>query len=495
MKTKYLKDKDPWMLAEDIPDIDFQFSQIWLSSFVNDIGKACGRNYKKILCFYKGLNLKFYYGKKDSYQFADYLLRKILRNPEFGKRINRNIRIFSDRLKNESQKITPDYLRSLSNLELANLYDFLDKIHTELYIWGWLPNAVDMFHNNFTDYLKKIILKHSKNEEKINYYLVILSAFPERSILNKEHESFLKLARLKQEGKEKAFIKALDNHHFKYFYLKYLWVGEDGVYSKRDYLKEVNKFLKSGEKAGEVLHKEERILNQTLKEKREIIKRLKLNQKEIKLFDIYAEFAVTKLYRRDAQIYWAFKMHFLLKELSKRLKISLMEARFLFPEEISQGLEKGLSSSLRNDLKKRIKCFAYYAEKGVDLPLYGREVRELEKKVEVTSDKNIKEFSGQTACLGKARGKVRIINSVTEMKKMQKGDILVSIATNPDIVPAMKKAAAIITEQGGITSHAAIVSREMNTPCVIGTKIATKVLKDGNLVEVDANKGIIKILK
>ena len=71
---------------------------------------------------------------------------------------------------------------------------------------------------------------------------------------------------------------------------------------------------------------------------------------------------------------------------------------------------------------------------------------------------------------------------------------MVSIATNPDIVPAMKKAGAIVTEQGGITSHAAIVSRELRTPCVIGTKIATKVLKDGMVVEVDANKGIVKIL-
>ena len=75
---------------------------------------------------------------------------------------------------------------------------------------------------------------------------------------------------------------------------------------------------------------------------------------------------------------------------------------------------------------------------------------------------------------------------------MKKGDILVSIATDPDIVFAMKKAAAIVTEQGGVTSHAAIVSRELNIPCVIGTKIATKVFKDGDRVEVDATKGIIK---
>ncbi len=81
------------------------------------------------------------------------------------------------------------------------------------------------------------------------------------------------------------------------------------------------------------------------------------------------------------------------------------------------------------------------------------------------------------------------------MSKMDEGDLLVSHMTDPEIVPAMKKAAAIVTDMGGITCHAAIVSRELGIPCVIGTKIATKVLRDGDLAEVDANKGIIRKLK
>jgi len=81
------------------------------------------------------------------------------------------------------------------------------------------------------------------------------------------------------------------------------------------------------------------------------------------------------------------------------------------------------------------------------------------------------------------------------MGKMNKGDIMVSHTTFPALVPAIKKAAALITDDGGITCHAAIVAREMKIPCVIGTKIATKVLKDGDKVEVDASKGIIKKVK
>jgi len=72
---------------------------------------------------------------------------------------------------------------------------------------------------------------------------------------------------------------------------------------------------------------------------------------------------------------------------------------------------------------------------------------------------------------------------------------MVACMTKPEFVPAMKKAIAIITDEGGLTCHAAIISRELGIPCVIGTKVATKILKDGMEVEVDADKGIVKIIK
>ena len=67
--------------------------------------------------------------------------------------------------------------------------------------------------------------------------------------------------------------------------------------------------------------------------------------------------------------------------------------------------------------------------------------------------------------------------------------------TTPDYIPAMKKAAAFVTDEGGITCHAAIIAREMKKPCIVGTKIATQILHDGDLVEVDADKGVVRIIK
>ena len=100
---------------------------------------------------------------------------------------------------------------------------------------------------------------------------------------------------------------------------------------------------------------------------------------------------------------------------------------------------------------------------------------------------------GEAASLGIATGTVKIVSSASQMGKVQKGDILVAKMTSPDFVPAMKRAAAIVTDLGGRTSHAAIVSREMGVPCVVGTGKATEVLKDGQeiTVAVAASQGRI----
>ena len=110
-------------------------------------------------------------------------------------------------------------------------------------------------------------------------------------------------------------------------------------------------------------------------------------------------------------------------------------------------------------------------------------------------DTDVSEFSGNPTSPGVVRGKVRIALNPDESKNILDGEILVCGMTSPDYVPAMKHAGAIVTDEGGLLSHAAIISRELGKPCVVGTKVATKVLKSGYLVEIDANNGIIKILQ
>jgi len=86
---------------------------------------------------------------------------------------------------------------------------------------------------------------------------------------------------------------------------------------------------------------------------------------------------------------------------------------------------------------------------------------------------------GIPASQGKAKGKVAIVRTQKDFKKVKEGDVLVTKHTDPSMVLIMQRAAAIVTDQGGLTSHAAVVSREMGTPCIVGTKDGTRKLKDG----------------
>lgn len=129
-----------------------------------------------------------------------------------------------------------------------------------------------------------------------------------------------------------------------------------------------------------------------------------------------------------------------------------------------------------------------------------KKFEDLKKKCDFTLEvpidtSEIKEFKGQSAYLGKIEGVVRIVTKEADINKVKESEILVCPMTLPTFAIAMKKAAAFVTDEGGITCHAAIVAREMKKPCIIGTKIATQVLKDGDLIELDANNGKVSILK
>jgi pyruvate, water dikinase len=104
---------------------------------------------------------------------------------------------------------------------------------------------------------------------------------------------------------------------------------------------------------------------------------------------------------------------------------------------------------------------------------------------------NKPDLSGEPASPGNASGVVVIIKSPSEINRVQKGQIMVITMTTPDYVPAMKKVSGIITDKGGQTSHAAIVSRELGVPCVVGTKIATKFFKEGDIVTLNGTTGEI----
>ena len=119
------------------------------------------------------------------------------------------------------------------------------------------------------------------------------------------------------------------------------------------------------------------------------------------------------------------------------------------------------------------------------------------KKIEalVFADNKITELKGVSAYPGKVIAIARVINDPKLGARLKKGEVLISGMTRPEFLPIMQRASAFATDAGGVLAHAAIVARELKKPCITGTRVATKVFKDGDLVEVDANIGVVKILK
>ncbi len=113
----------------------------------------------------------------------------------------------------------------------------------------------------------------------------------------------------------------------------------------------------------------------------------------------------------------------------------------------------------------------------------------MKAKTEKTTEKGELILTGESAAPGRGIGPAKIILRPEDLGRIKKGDVLVTAMTTPDFVPAMEKAVAIVTDRGGQTSHAAIVSRELSVPCVVGTKSATKIIKNGEQLLVDGSQG------
>ncbi|VVC03148.1 putative phosphoenolpyruvate synthase [Candidatus Bilamarchaeum dharawalense] len=182
-----------------------------------------------------------------------------------------------------------------------------------------------------------------------------------------------------------------------------------------------------------------------------------------------------------------------IKDLAKICK--RIEEHYSYPQDIEYAFEKG------NLYIVQSRPITTLTDKsGLEKGTGGELVKQKEKGEKMQAPKETKiQGMGQAKILvrglgsspGIGMGKVRIVKSAKEIKNIQRGDILVTEMTTPDFVPGMKKSAAIITDTGGMTSHAAIVSRELGVPCVVGTGNATTVLKDDMEISVDGSHGIV----
>ena len=217
--------------------------------------------------------------------------------------------------------------------------------------------------------------------------------------------------------------------------------------------------------------------------------------------DILNKVALSRIELKSCWAGTDFYLTSLFKEVSKRTGEDIKDIwRYYLSNEVRDLLNgKKLS---QEEKKKRKECFVSLWKGGKTTYISGREAEELAKTEleDLYELSDIKELKGMPANPGKIIGIARILeaNNVQQLRELRKsfskGDILITEMTQPAIVDIAKRAGAIVTDEGSMLSHAAIISREFKIPCIVGTHSATRIIKDGMKIEVDANNGIIRIL-
>lgn len=229
---------------------------------------------------------------------------------------------------------------------------------------------------------------------------------------------------------------------------------------------------------------------------KQLVKLLKPNANQLAFIKLAPYISFFKDWRDDLRRRHAFDWQFLFEAIADYFKIEYNDLGYYSLDEITTALQKNfLNPKILFQRKNREFILTVSPNKLQLKVLPGLPKKYRQAIVQAEKINQTAEIKGIVAQLGVVTGRVRLVRNHHEIKKIEEGEILVTNTTHPDYLQGMKKAAGFVTDEGGIVSHAAIVAREFKKPCIVGTKIATKILKDGDLVEVDANKGIVKLLK
>jgi phosphohistidine swiveling domain-containing protein len=443
------------------------------------------------------------------------LFSLVMRDPTWFESLQWEAKIPVDHLFTFSTELRSRSYDLLSDAELATVVDeFLSTYHAA-HKHGVLMSVLEFEHELLTKYLLNYLdTVRGVFDRKTSELFTALTSSPRATYTRKdklsEYELLLDINRnatLRNAFAQQPPAELLSNlptihpgfsNHLDTHYQNFCWLpyGTDGpTRTKVDLIRSLQNLLRDGEDPAlcSTELKAERTRIQS--EQEALHRQISTDEHHRCLFKIAQDSIYLKGLRKDATSYAFYCADGLFRQVARRLNLAISQLRMLLPKEISPAiLTKNVDA---DELNSRINASVYAILDGkqrlLSEALASEYIDTLHSQETIAGE--ITELAGSCAVAGKVRGLVVIITSAEDMWKMEDGRVLVSYVTDVNLESAMMKAAAIVTDSGGITSHAAIFAREFGITCVVGTKVATKVLSDGDEVEVDAETGIVRILK
>lgn len=473
-------------------NLSFLMTYSHLNCYIYGYPKYIKTRFKYVIVEGKGVNWIMYRNTKEQKQVSKKVDQLAIK-PSFLKESIRKVEKGLENYKQVSDRIYQTNLKNISNIQLAKL---LLKYTRAFPGYTSGVSAIIFIGESAGKYLHALLKKEMTHTEA-EKVLGLLSTPIEITIPTREEIDFLRMiAKLQkfsvlinkiETGK---WLPILDKH-----FKKYSWITayiDDEPWIKDEFLRRVANTLKARNIEDKIKSIKKRI-RATEQEIQLTVKNFNLDKDYVNHFRkvIYHRILGETMYG-----YGNVSTKDLFKEIARRLYLSERQVRYLTPLEVILAL-KGKLKNIEDLIRERERHYLIIVYKEELNIFEGQKAGQLIRNLKIKTSSQLKmkkEIRGTIAVEGLVRATVKVVKNVNEIHKVEQGEILVTSNTTPSFVPAMKKAAAIVTDEGGVTCHAAIVSRELGIPCVIGTKIATKVLKDGDRVEVDATQGIIRKL-
>ncbi len=465
-------------------EASYAFNLVLCNSNVGDLGEIYG--VRTSTFWYNDLTRGVYYLKSEMAGVGEAIWQKLDKDKNFAKRDTSLCRKCCDELVAFSKQIVKQDVTRLTDIGLKVLLAKFAVIYQSAFPFMVTPHAIER-------YFEGKIRDQIQDEKAL---AILLSPV---STEDQERNSALKLASYAKKFGQNDHFEQLLSFHWQSFCWLSLWSVNEEPLTREHFREEINNILER------VINPEREIRRLQVENKQrraifeETLHKISVSWALRDQITLLQEYIVLRTYRKNAICQSHFYHLPLLWEVANRLSLTKQEVRLLSYGELIKGLADKISAKkLQRLARNRAKGWAVLMWRGKMTTVTGaRKIVQAMEQYQIVPLSQIVEkvLKGNIACRGRVVGKVRVIHKLSEIDKVQPGDILVAKMTTPDYMMAINKCAGIVTDEGGITCHAAIVSREFGIPCLIATHNATKLLKDNDLVELDAISGVARVIE
>ncbi len=481
MRTKKLMHDIEWehMVTRRLA---VQVAIAWNYGFGVLFNKRYRTGINNTVVYYDGKKTDYFVDQKEHSQYNDDL-DNLLDNPEIVFSLIPEAKEFVE----ETYDLIKRMIKGAENhsdSSLADLYNRFSYHHMNYYTRMWMVFRIcERIIRKIESKLKQKI----KDENKVKELTRVFSIPLKPNDVTNERMDLLRIALMKDKIGQEELRRHLEAHKEQYQHIP-MFDFDHEPYTKEHFKNELEQI----EEAETELINTEKTFSEREEHYETMLAKLNPGPELEALINMLKKAVYVRDYRDMIRQKLNLAIRKLYQEIGSRIGLSVKETALLTNSEIEDHLKSSKAFS-RAEINRRKRSFLL-VQIGDKIDIYSE--KEAERKAEELAlykkAKDTDIIKGRAASPGIKKGIARIIHTNLDFDKLRKGEIMVAGMTRQDFVPVMRRASAIVTNEGGVTCHAAIIARELRLPCVVGTDQATEIIKDGDIIEVNADKGIIR---